>query len=134
MNSKPQSIDPVEDSPRETLTQARTSLHHSVAAVRDAVDDARHEVAEQAQQAAASLRQNARKAGQAVGTAFRDTKEAFRESYDTGRRQLRELKESGSDYVQSHPGRVVLSALALGLVAGVVAGRRWAPLRADSRA
>ncbi len=134
MNSKPRSIEPVEDTPRELLTQARTNLHQSVAAVRDAVDDAKQEVATQTQQAAVRLRQNARKAGEAVGTAFRDTKEALRDSYDTGRRQLRDLKESGADYARSHPGRVAFSALAVGLVAGAVCGslaaRKSASLRA----
>lgn len=131
MNSKARSIDIANDDPQETLSRARTLLHHSVDAAREAVDDVRNEVADQVQEAATGVRQSAKKAGRAVGTAFRDAKAALRESYDTGRRQLRELKETGSSYVQDHPGRALVSALAVGLIAGAVCGslatRKLAP-------
>jgi ElaB/YqjD/DUF883 family membrane-anchored ribosome-binding protein len=134
MNANARSLGLANDGAQEALPDARTILQHSVGAAREAVADAKQEVSQQVQQAASGVRQSAKKVGVAVGAVCRDATEVVRERVEQGRQQLRDLQETGTSYVQSHPGRALFSALAVGLVAGAVCGVLTARRRAAAKA
>lgn len=130
-NARPRDL--TNDGSQEALPDARAILQHSVGAAREAVTDARQEVSQQVQQAASGVRQSAKKVGVAVGAVCRDATEVVRERVAQGRQQLRELQETGTSYVQSHPGRALFSALAVGLAVGALCGVLTARRRAAAR-